>query len=173
MSAFVRSLISVLCFVGFAGTANAAAKIVAQAPCTSASGTCLQFAGGAAIPVIRAITFIAPSAGTAAVTFHGSLYCANNSISDKVVDLVTQIVTDAAAAPAADKPGGMRLAEVLKDSNEHAQGTSDSFNLASTRAVRILAAGKRNFYFKIAPLKMDANTICYVYNAAFTVYFVP
>jgi len=73
MSSRVRVLTFVLCLGGLVGFSAAAfsATIVSQAPCTGASGFCLQFNAGAAIPVIRTITFNAPSAGTAAVSFHG------------------------------------------------------------------------------------------------------
>jgi len=62
---------------------------------------------------------------------------------------------------------------VLKDSSDHVFGTTESLNLASTRVVNISAARRTKFHFKIAALRMDASTTCIVYNAAFTVQFVP
>jgi hypothetical protein len=120
------------------------------------------------IPVIRSFQFNAPSKGTAAVSFHGSLVCANQNVpGDRVVDFETQIVGAPGAEPNMKGPGGLRLAARLLF------GTSDTFNLASTRVVSIPAAGARTLYFKIAPRQMDTNTYCLVYNAVFTVQFVP
>jgi hypothetical protein len=48
-----------------------------------------------------------------------------------------------------------------------------TFNLASTRVFAIPAAGTRTYYFKLARITMDPVTFCYVYNAAFSVVFVP
>jgi hypothetical protein len=174
MPAFVGLLIFALSLVGLGQTASAAI-IVGQAPCSSVSlgGACLKIDAGSPIPVIRPIAFNAPHAGTAAVTFQGSLVCTNSSATDKVVDFATQIVTNAARVPAVNGPGGMRLAKVLKDSSNHTLRTTDGFNLASTRVVNIPAAGTKHFFFKIAALRMDANTNCLVYNAAFTVQFAP
>jgi hypothetical protein len=171
-----RALFLVLClsgFISFNHAADAAANIVSQPPCTSGSGYCLQFQAGNPIPVIRSINFNAPSAGKAAVTFHGSMVCSNGSVTDKVVDFATQIVFRSTDTPVVDGPGGMRQAIVLKDSSDHTFNTTDSLNLASTRYVTFTAAGRRTFYFKIVPLRMDASTSCVVYNAAFTVLFLP
>ena len=66
-----RHLLFATCLAGlvFVGSASAAV-IKSQATCAGASGFCLEFSGpGTTIPVIRAIAFIAPSAGTAAVSF--------------------------------------------------------------------------------------------------------
>lgn len=173
MNIHARALVFAVCLVGFADAASAAAVIRTQAPCAGPSGYCLRFDAGAAIPVIRSFQFNAPSKGTAAVSFHGSLVCSNGAIADKVVDFATQIVTSAGAVPVVNGPGALRLAMVLKDSPEHALATTDSFSLASTRVFGIAAAGVRTFYFKIASLRMDASTFCLVYDATFTVQFVP
>ena len=52
-------------------------------------------------------------------------------------------------------------------------GYTDSFNLASTRVQSITSAGKKNYFFKIARLRMDPGTSCLVYSATFSVVFVP
>ena len=112
-----RHLLFATCLAGlvFVGSASAAV-IKSQATCAGASGFCLEFSGpGTTIPVIRAIAFIAPSAGTAAVSFHGSLVCSNSSVTDKVVDFGTQIVPSASAVPVVNGPGALRLATVLED----------------------------------------------------------
>jgi hypothetical protein len=75
--------------------------------------------------------------------------------------------------PAVTGGGALRLAAVLKHTLDHPFNTTDSFNLASTRVFAIAAADTKTFYFKIASLRMDANTYCLVYNATFTVQFVP
>lgn len=170
----VTAAVGLLCLSSLVGAAPAAAAALmkTQAPCTTATNYCLSFAAGDPIPVIRSISFTAPDAGSAQVTFHGSLYCANTgSIADKVVDLATQIVNDRKATPDPNGPGGLRHAIVLKDTTQNAQNTSDTFNLASTR-VLALSPGSHKFYFKIASLRMDAGTTCFVYNAAFSIIFI-
>jgi hypothetical protein len=62
---------------------------------------------------------------------------------------------------------------VLKDSPDHAQSSSDSFNLASTRVISYASAGAKVVRFKMARLKMDAGTNCFVYNAAFSAVITP
>ena len=168
-------IVSCLSFLAIATTASAAALIQTQKPCVSASGFCLSFsAPGNAIPIIRSIAFTAATTGTAEVTFHGSLYCANTSgtISDKVVDVVTQIVDRINSTVDPNGPGSLRLAVVLKDTQQNAQNTSETFNLATAR-VLVLSPGTYKFSFKIAALRMDPGTTCYVYNAVFSIIFVP
>jgi hypothetical protein len=181
MTIHVRVLTLAVCLsvLSVFATAAVAAEIRTQLPCTSPSGYCLRFfAEDDEIPVIRTFRFNAPSAGTAAVGFHGSLVCSGPIVApinstDTVVDLVTQIVAAADAVPVVSGRGALRLATVLKHTPEHALISSDTFNLASTRVFPIQAAGTQTYRFKIAALRMDALTTCLVYNAAFTVHFVP
>lgn len=79
-------------------TVAAAAVIVKQAPCVTPDGYCVRFFPGDPIPLARSYTFNAPSAGTASVTFHGTMVCGNLDNVDAVVDLVGQIVGSAGAA---------------------------------------------------------------------------
>jgi len=90
---------------------------------------------------------------------------------EEVVDLAAQIVTAGPAVPDPNGPGGLRLAEAFAAPKTIA--LSDTFNLASTRVVTIPAAGAHKFLFKISVLRMDPQTACYVYNAAFSVVFIP
>lgn len=156
-------------------TASAAPLIAAQAPCATPDGWCKTFDGpNPTIPTIRTFSFNAPSRGKAAVTFHGSLYCQSFSFDNpKNIDLATQIVTTATAVPNAQGPGGLRFAQVMQPEPSKAGFPSDTFSLASTRIVPIAAAGRQTYYFRITPLLMDNETACYVYNAAFSVVFIP
>jgi hypothetical protein len=159
-------------FAGFARPVLAATEITTQAPCVNGGGYCVFFDSNAStIPVIRSFTFNAPRKGTAAVSFHGSLYCGNTVNTVQVIDLVSQIVTRSTATPSASGPGGLRQAVVLTQAP--IQGSRDSFNLASTRVFPISGAGSRTYHFKIEKLRMDNYSYCYVYNAAFTVVFAP
>ena len=153
---------------------SAGAMVRTQTPCVDKTlGYCLAFFGPSpTIPVIRAFNFNAPSAGTAEVIFHGSLFCSNHSVGvEEVVDLAAQIVTAGSAVPDPNGPGGLRLAEAFAAPKTIT--LSDTFNLASTRVVTIPAAGAKKFLFKISVLRMDPQTACYVYNAAFSVVFIP
>ena len=179
----VRLLSLAVCLsilIGFAAAASDAAEIRRQTPCGSnISEFCLLFRGNDEIPVVRSLRFNAPNAGTAAVSFHGSLVCAGPTPSevepaDTVVDLATQIVATADAVPTVTGAGGLRLATVLKNSVEHTEPAAATFNLASTRVFTFPAAGTQTYRFKIARLRtMGSDISCAVYNAAFTVIFLP
>jgi hypothetical protein len=149
----------------------AAATIKTQAPCVGPSGYCLSFGAADPIPTIRGFTFVAPSIGTAEVTFHGSLFCAVSSTFNSRMDLVSQIVNAASLTPDLTKPGSLRHAAGLVVNVTHQWSTT--FNLASTRTFAITSAGSKSYYFKIARLLQDAGMTCYVYNATFSIVFVP
>ena len=153
-----------------AADASAAAQIKSQAPCTNGGDNCFNFGSGIAGVGnfdIRAFAFTAPSKGSASVTFHGSLLCGvpPGGVA-KVVDLVTQI-TNSASTALQQGPGGMRQAAVIFPN------TSQTFNLASTRVFTFSAAGSQTFRFRVRPLRIDAGANCYIYNAAFSVIFIP
>src|SRR5262245_56995066 len=176
MTAQGRVLSVAICLIGLIGFCRfvSAGIIESQEPCAGPDGYCLEFSAGETIPVIRTLDFNAPSPGTAAVSFHGSAYCLKTgSLEDKIVDLVTQIVGSPTETPVPTGPGALRMAVVLKDASNHTLNTSDTLNLASTRVFAFATAGIQQFSFKIEPLKMDASTSCFVYNAAFTVHFEP
>src|SRR3954467_3715147 len=139
-----------------------------QPPCSVGSGReCTNFGSGIVGLghfSVRDFTFKAPSKGNAEVSFHGSLLCADTTAASKVVDLVTQITN---SADAAAQPDGLRQATVL------APNTSQTLNLASTRVVAFKAAGSQTFHLDVRPLRIDAGADCSLYNAAFTVVFVP
>ncbi len=164
----------------FAAEASAG-FVKTQAPCTPVLGSgssvaqadryCFSFSAGDAIPVVRSFSFNAPGEGTALVSFNGSMTCSSfNTETFAVADFASQIVTDTNAVANVAGPSGLRHGVGLLP---NFTGTSDSFNLASQRAIAIRRAGVRTFYFKLANLRMDPQTICYVYNAAFTVNFAP
>jgi hypothetical protein len=156
--------------------AHAAAVIATQQPCSSS--ICLSFANTGTIPVIRTFKFTAPTAGTAQVSFQGSLVCSDVNTSQSapvVVDLASQIVTASNAVPSPSAPGGLRHAVVWEPLivGVAFTGFTNSFNLASSRVISIAAAGPRTYYFKIGRLRMDPDTSCVVYGATFSVVFVP
>jgi hypothetical protein len=144
-----------------------AASVITQSPCVTSAGFCKAFNSKDPIPIIRSIVFNLPSAADVVVTFHGSLYCVNDTgAGGQVIDLVSQITTGGGSADV-NGPGGLRHAAVL------AGTTSDSFNLTSTRVISYPSGGSKTIHFKIARLRMDYETACYVYNAAFTVLITP
>ena len=174
---FVSSLAScaaVIAALVLGVLASPAAVIQTQDPCVDPeTGECLDFSGGPSptIPIIRTFKFDAPSAGTAEVTFHGSMLCANSTSTMEVVDVMTQIVTHSTDLPDWNGPGGLRLAQTIEPNIPN--NKSDTFNLASTRVVPIGAPGVRRFFFKMYPLRVDAHITCFVFNATFSVVFVP
>lgn len=179
MNRFILQVLLSVAIGSLCTTAVMAQPVIrTQAPCplavpggTGAGAYCFSFAPGDPIPIVRAFPFNAPSAGKGSLTFHGTMSCSSfNTTTYAVTDFVSQIVTDVNAVPDVKGPGGLRHGVVLLPNSV---GNTDTFNLASTRVISIPAAGPRTFYFKLAPLRMDANTRCYVYNAAFSITFVP
>jgi hypothetical protein len=157
--------------------ARSAAVISAQGPCTVSvdqAGSCLAFNYNFPpdIPIVRTYSFTAPSAGKAEVTLHGTLYCSAGGGIAAVVDLTSQIVTHSTDVPQVNGAGGLRQAMVFP-AGPGSQNLSMTFNLASTRALTYSTGGKKTVYFKIARARMDPTTACFIYNAAFTVAFIP
>lgn len=149
----------------------------AQGPCTPVTGQsyCFVFDANDPVPVVRAFTYTVPGPGRAVVSFHGAMFCGGGfNSAGEVIDLVSQIVSNAGTVPSLTGPGALRHATRLASSNATGgYGLSTTFNLASTRVFALPSAGTRTVYFKLDRLRMDASTDCTVYNAAFTVVFVP
>jgi len=153
--------------------AEAAAVIKASAVCKKGSSFCISFTNASSLPsVVASYTFNAPSAGTALVSFNGSMQCDNDGINDAshgVIDLTTQIMTGG-GTPNFQAPGGSRFTMRLNPSGipDH----SVAVNLASARVVAV-TAGANTFNFKILRNRMDGDTSCTVWNGDFNVVFVP
>jgi hypothetical protein len=91
-----------------------AASITTQKRCTiGPSGACLWFRTNDTIPVIRSIRFTAPKAGTAQVTFHGSLFCGGwttvppGGSAMSILRFVSQIVDKSNEVPDDNKAGSL------------------------------------------------------------------
>lgn len=154
--------------LGLVTPALAAPIVKTQAPCSPTNGECVTFTNTDTLGVIRTFAFHAPSAGDAIVTFHGSMYCNSDTVF-RIVDFVSAIVTTPATTVTPNLPGGARQAAAFS-----ANGTwFENFNLASTLVSNFAAAGSRNFSFKMARQRQDDGTTCAIYNAAFTVEFLP
>jgi hypothetical protein len=150
------------CAIAFGTPASAAATIISQPPCT---GICVTFTDSQNIPTIRHIKFNAPSAGKASVNFNGSMLCAGlNAFTVSFDSQIVAVNTDVANAGG---PGGLKHTATL------AAGSTVTMNLASSRFFQIASAGVQNYFFKITKGTMDPNTQCFIYNATFTVVFVP
>ena len=149
-----------------------AAFATTQPPCVSVSGWCTRFTGASVPTTLRSFGYNPTNTGVAVATFHGSLNCTNTGFSRATIDLVTQIVDVPSAAALPTGPGGLRHQTLLPPQSSGVNSTV-TFNLASTRAFTITTLGARTINFKLRELRMDAGTICYLYNAVFTVTFVP
>jgi len=171
MNTLTRTGSVVLLLIGLpwlTGAASAAALIHTQAPCVGA-GFCIGFTFADAIPVIRSIILNAPSAGTAQVTFNGSMTC--TIVNNTATTLDSQIVTGSGQVANKDGPGGLQH-KAFHGENDITGDSQVTFNLASTRAVSIAGAGVRRFFFKINKVAMTAG-FCTIHNAAFSVIFIP
>jgi hypothetical protein len=157
-------------------TSADAAFIRTQAPCVNAQGYCRTFTNATpTLPIIRGFSFATPAGSVAQVTFHGSILCAVSPVvpsAKKVVDIVGQIVPISTATANHNGPGGLRYNVALDEFAGSIRG-SDTFNLASTRVFANTTAGTKLVYFKLGKLRMDSNTQCWVYNAAFSVIVTP
>jgi hypothetical protein len=175
----IVALAVLLAGLAVCGAAVAQPVIVTQKPCLwfpdDPEVDFCAFVNGSSIVTTRSIRLRAPSAGTAVVSFHGSIACdVSGTLQDRPLILVTQIVTKPDQAPDPDGPGGLLLRTILKNTTEHVNGAFHSFNLSSMRTLEIGAAGNRNFYFRIERQdELGQGVGCIVYNATFTVLFVP
>jgi hypothetical protein len=168
----ILGAVTILPLLFAASSANAAAVIRQQAPCND-GGQCANFSSVSVIPTIRTYSFAAPGVGTAAVTLNGTMQCANFQVADGdafgVIDLSSQIV-EGAAAPNSLGPGGARYPVRIPKANP--ASFSNVTSLAITR-VFIVTAGTHAYSYKMTRNRMDVGTTCAVYNAYFTVVFVP
>jgi hypothetical protein len=150
-----------------------AATIVTQPPCRNGGGVCAAFSAADPVPRFKAFVFVAPRAGTAIVSFHGTMNCTNLSAavdgSHGVVDLSTQIV-EGGGAPNYMKPGGQRFAMLLPPTN--AMNYSYAVNLAASRVMK-LKKGRHVLRNLLAKNRMDPNTLCTIFNGNLSVTFVP
>ncbi|MFO1039022.1 MAG: hypothetical protein U1E45_19440 [Geminicoccaceae bacterium] len=150
-----------------------AAKYLAQAPCTPVSSSYYTFFYGAGSPppptvTVRNFTFNLPAAGSVFVQFNGSLLCTNYNATDGVVDAITQIRTDSAAADA-NGAGSQRYSMTLKNSDRNTLTTTFTFNMASSRVITYSSGGSKAVRLMLTPLRMDKSTFCGVVNASFSV----
>ena len=169
MRKIVSTVIAVLGYLHTGGAAPAA-TVVTQPPCVDAPNPwCLSFGPSGAIPVVRSIRLNAGAGGKAIVTFHGSVACLNSPIGAKgEVELVSQIVPNAAANPDPAQPGGLLHTGTLPPDGRV------TFNLGSTRVFDVPGAGAFTYRFKIRRVGLSPESaICRVYNAVFTIEFRP
>lgn len=161
-----------------------AAQIKSSPVCKAGISFCINFTNTGAIPLVASFTFNAPTAGTAMVSFNGSMQCVNNNSSPfgdaAVVDLTTQILANAALNPNYQGPGGSRFAMRLTPANRVVTDPplfdiidkSVAINLASNRVMQV-TPGPHTVVFKIARNRMDSGTSCGVFNGDFNVVLVP
>jgi hypothetical protein len=117
--------------------------------------------------LIRRFSFIAPSKGQASVTFHGHVICENETVAAAPVSFDTQIVDVEGASPNHNGPGGHRHSGFVGAFFSH------SFILNATRVFAIGAAGNKEYFFKLKPSLIPDKILCNVFNATFSVVFVP
>jgi hypothetical protein len=174
VKAIVRAVLLGVFFCGMLsfGTASAASLIATQAPCNpNGRGYCVLFYDTTSIPIVRSFSFSAPSAGTAQVTFNGSLFCVNTNLSTTIlIDLDGQIVTTGTAVPDDNGPGGVRYTASVQGASESG---SSPFNLSTTRVRQVASQGTQRFYFRLKKNRVDSGAKCFVINAAFSVVFIP
>jgi hypothetical protein len=99
------------------------------------------------------------------------MVCSNApNASFAVVDVITQITAAANAIPIINAGGGLRHALLMFGTGF---GTSNTFNLASTREVTYSSAGSKTVHFRITSLRLDPTIICSFYNMSFVVTYTP
>lgn len=166
--------IAIFAMMAFHIGSSAEAAAIKQSPvCKTNTDYCIEFYDDdPTVPVVASATFYVPTAGTALVSFNGSMQCGNQSNLDdvphSVIDLSTQIVSGT-AAPNYQGPGGSRFAMRLPPG---AVDHSVPINLASSRVIPV-TRGQHTFSFKIVRNRMDALTFCTVFNGDFKMVLVP
>lgn len=153
-----------------------AAGITAQGPCLYTNGYCAEFTEfSSSVPLIRSYSFSMPGAGKAMVRFDGTMQCSVSASLDNmdVIDLTSQIVTNAADVPDYTKPGGGRYAFRINKPNAETWESSVPVNLASSRTLVFTSGGTKTVHFKLVRNRMDPYTRCRVFTAAFTVITLP
>ena len=142
--------------------------------CKRNNDHCITIGPGDNVPfTVKSYTFVAPTAGTALVSFHGTMQCVNDASVDDtlhgIIDLTTQIVIGA-ETPSFQAPGGQRHAMRLAPPGDFDH--SAAINLASARVLQ-LTQGKHTFSFKMVRNALQDQILCFVHNGNFTVVFVP
>jgi hypothetical protein len=144
--------------------------ILTQPACTlNAFNACTNLNPGVPFATVRTMTFHSVSAGTASVSFDGSLQCQNGQTvagDNGVVDLVGQIMVDNVTVP---NRNGLSANEYAMRIPANAISLAEATNLHATRIISYTANETVTVRYKFASLRMDANTGCFVRSAAFSV----
>jgi hypothetical protein len=167
----IRALLFVGMVLAGASAQSAPAEAASAIQSTNCpNALCASFSSTTTIPTIKAYQFSMPGAGTALVTFNGTLYCAaSGSAGDRVIDLVSGISSSETAAISLSNTGSLRNAHVLKDEVDHTFDPSTSFNLQSTKLLTYSSGGSKTVYFRIVRSRQDAGVSCFVYGGSFTI----
>lgn len=169
MKTLVQAVVLTVMSIGVWCTPAEAAAIFEQEACAQGNAPCETITRETNFPLrLRDIAFNVAKSGTAVVSLQGSMVCSSTSDQPAVVDLITQIVMSQNAVPVINGPGGARHAVVILPSS---RGTTDSFNLASTR-VQFIPSGQSVISFNVTSLRMDPKTSCVFYNLSFSVVFI-
>jgi hypothetical protein len=147
-----------------------AASFRTQAACPPVGGdACVSFGTGTALPItVRSFTFNVPNNTLAAVSFEGSMRCAEVASAQTVVELTSQIVGAATTVPNFNGLSGLRHSAVLA-----ALGTTVSFNLASSRMILYVTGGNKTVHFRIGGEPLGDFISCTIHNAQFNVILLP
>jgi hypothetical protein len=141
-------------------------KMQQQLPCP---GICKVINDETVFPLlVRSFTFNSPVNGKALVHFHGSMMC--SGLAGFGYNFNTQIVDVVGANPSPVGLGGLKLF-----GRSDASAGDMPVNLASNRVFNV-ETGNNVFFFKIGAgggTPINPGTICFVYNASFTVLQLP
>lgn len=154
--------------MGFATGSASAANVFNQAPCVPGPDCGTLLVGGPDPRTVRSYVFNAPRAGHAEVHFTGSLVCTSDESQGKTVAFDTQI-TGGITAPVIGSPSALRHSGFLPA----VSGSTLTFNLASSRAIQVAAAGPVRIFFMLGVNEIDSDMSCAFYNNAFNVVFTP
>lgn len=168
----IASVLLTIVSLSIAAGSASGATVFRQEPCRKDESHCAGL-----LPTtqttqnFRTFTFSAPGPGLAEVSFHGTAVCSNDGNTPQKVDFLSQIMLqEFDGDPAVNGPGGMRHVAWLFPSGLL---TEQSFNLASTRFVKVGSAGQKSVHFRVSGQGMGTDTVCLFYNLAFTVVFTP
>lgn len=156
----------------FSGEDAQAGRLKGQDGCRDRpDAACLKFDHDDPIPVVRSFQIAGGRPGSYEIHFNGSMECSNASSSRAIIDLVSQITTDAEGTPAIDAPSGLRHAVVLDPGVAGQPAPSESFTLFSVRTLTTTVPNQV-VSFRLARARMDPGTSCRLFNDSLSAFFV-
>ncbi len=152
-------------------------QLLQQTQC-STTGVCTSFSSATAFPITaRAFSIFVPAAGRVQWTFTGSAQCENtsnlSSFGAGVIDVNTEIMTNAVAAPSVANPSANRFAFRLPPATAAGVTYSMPLNFSATRTLAYSSGGLKTVFFRVGRNRVDLGARCNILTGAFSAVYAP